>query len=111
MPDAPPRPRWIGIAIAVLHFLQLLSLLPWLPMAGLAIMAFDAPGSTEKWQPWAFVLTIWSYPLWLIAAAAAAWTLFAFGRRRIALGLATIFSLPALGFLAWFGFLAILSRQ
>ena len=31
--------------------LYVLSLLPWLAIAGLSVMAFDAPGSTEMWQP------------------------------------------------------------
>ena len=88
------KPRWPWITIAALQCGQLISLLPWLPMAGLAVMAFDAPGSTENWQPWAFVLGIWSYPLWLLGAGAVTWTLYAFGWVRTALAVAVLFTLP-----------------
>lgn len=94
--SAPPlRPRWPWITLLGLQVLQLLSLGPWLPMAGLSFMAFDAPGSTEKWQPWAFVLAMWSYPLWLLLAGIVSWVLFAGGRRMGAVVLAAIFTLPA----------------
>lgn len=100
MPDPAPtapvrkRPPWSWITIALCQVLQALSLLPWLAMAGLSVMAFDAPGSTERWEPWAFVLAIWSYPLWLAAAAVASWILFASGKPIFAVSIAAIFTLP-----------------
>ncbi len=87
---------------------QLLSLAPWLLMAGLSFMAFDAPGSEKSWPPWAFVLTIWSYPLWLVAGCATAWVSFGKGWRRTALGITIAFTLPALIALLW---LAVVSRM
>ena len=36
------------IALIVLQGIQVLTLLPWFVMAGLAIMAFDAPDSTQS---------------------------------------------------------------
>lgn len=57
-------------------------------------MAFDAPGSTEMWQPWTFVLAIWSYPLWLLAAGIVSWTLYAFRWTKTAIGIAVAFALP-----------------
>jgi len=90
------RPKWPWITLVVLQAIQLLSLLPWLLMAGLSFMAFDAPGSDKMWQPWAFVIAIWSYPLWLIAAGVAAWLLFVFSRYKSAVTVAAIFTLPAL---------------
>jgi hypothetical protein len=93
------HPKWPWITLLVLQGVQLLSLLPWLPMAGLSFMAFDAPGSTEKWQPWAFVIAMWSYPLWLLAAGILAWVLFAFRRYVSAVAVCGVFTLPVLGIL------------
>jgi hypothetical protein len=94
---AAARPKWAWITLLVLQGLQVLSLIPWLLMAGFSFMAFDAPGSDKMWQPWAFVAAIWSYPLWLLLAAIAAWILFACRCPRSAVVVAAIFSLPALG--------------
>ncbi len=90
----PPKPKWPWITLIVLQTMQFFTLLPWLMMAGLAVMAFDAPGSTKMWQPWAFVLAIWSYPLWLLLAGAASWLLLKFGWRKSALALSAVFTLP-----------------
>lgn len=87
-------PKWPWITLAVLQGVQLLSLVPWLMMAGLSMMAFDAPGSDKMWQPWAFVLAIWSYPLWLLLAGIVSWMLFAFRRHVAAVVLCAIFTLP-----------------
>ncbi len=92
--NAGRRPRWPWITLLVLQLIQLLSLIPWLPMAGLAVMAFDAPGSTKMWQPWLFVGLLWSYPLWLLFAGAGAWVLWAFHRNVPAVILAAVFTLP-----------------
>lgn len=80
MPDdtKPPRPHWPWIMIALLELLQLVSLLPWLFAAPMMLMAFDAPGSEDAWQTWALVLTVWSYPVWLLLAAVVAWSLYFF---------------------------------
>lgn len=98
-PRLTPRPKWPWITLLVLETIQLLSLVPWLAFAGLAVMAFDAPGSDKMWQPWAFVLAIWSYPLWLLAAAVACWLLFAFRWYRTSVGLGVLFTLPVPGLL------------
>jgi len=90
----PVRPKWPWITLIILQVIQLLSLVPWLPMAGLAVMAFDAPGSTQMWQPWAFVLAIWSYPLWLILAGIISWLLFTFRWYKSAVVLSAVFTLP-----------------
>lgn len=55
----------------------MLSLLPWLAMAGLSVMAFDTPGSTANWQPWLLVSMIWSYPIIALGCSVAAWVFFA----------------------------------
>jgi len=89
-----PRPKWPMITLIVLQLIQAATLLPWVMMAGLAVMAFDAPGSTQMWQPWVFVLAIWSYPLWLLLAAAGSWVLYAVRWYRTAVGLGLVFTLP-----------------
>lgn len=78
----------------ILHLVQVATLVPWLLFAGLSVMAFDAPGSTKMWQPWALVLTIWSYPVWLLLAAGGSWILFSFNKYRSAVIVAVIFTLP-----------------
>jgi hypothetical protein len=94
------RPKWPWITLLGLQGAQALSLVPWLPMAGLSFMAFDAPGSTEKWEPWAFVIAMWSYPLWLLAAGALSWILFACRRYVAAVVVSAIFTLPAVAAVA-----------
>lgn len=89
-----PRRKWPLVVLIVLQLVQAATLFPWLMMAGLAVMAFDAPGSTQMWQPWAFVLAVWSYPLWLLAAAAGSWTLYALRWNGTAVGLCLLFTLP-----------------
>ncbi len=88
-------PRWPWITLIVLQFVQVISLIPWLPVAGLAVMAFDAPGSDKRWEPWAFVLAIWSYPLWLLLAATVSWILVALRRYKTAIALEILFTTPA----------------
>lgn len=90
------RPVWPWVILLACQLLQALSLLPWLAMAGFAVMAFDAPGSESAWQPWAFVLAVWSYPVWIVLAAAASWILLAKERRAAAVGVAVVFTLPLL---------------
>ncbi len=101
-----PHPKWPWITLILAQLVQLLSLAPWLMMAGLAVMAFDAPGSERMWQPWAFVLAIWSYPLWLLLAAIASWVLFRFRRYIGAVVVAGIFCLPSLIAIGWLIFIA-----
>jgi hypothetical protein len=98
-PPLPPKPAgdkpvWAWISLLVLQCIQALTLLPWLPMAGLAVMAFDAPGSTKMWQPWAMVLGMWSYPLWLLAAAGLSWFLFLRRHPVAAVVVAIVFTIP-----------------
>jgi hypothetical protein len=88
------HPKWPWITLLVLQGVQLLSLVPWLPTAGLSFMAFDAPGSDKMWQPWAFVALMWSYPLWLLGAAILAWVLFGFRRYVWAVVICSLVTLP-----------------
>ncbi|MBE2181133.1 MAG: hypothetical protein IAE97_11750 [Chthoniobacterales bacterium] len=90
----PANPKWPRIVLGVLQSIQALTLLPWLMMAAFAVMAFDAPGSEKLWQPWAFVLAIWSYPLWLLLAGIVSWVLHFRGWNVTAVLVAGLFTLP-----------------
>jgi hypothetical protein len=59
------------------QLLALASLVIWALMAGLSVMAFDAGVTTEAW---AFVLTVWAYPIFPLVMIIGAWI--AFARRR-----------------------------
>jgi hypothetical protein len=61
----------------VSQILTLLSLLIWLLVAGLSVMAFDSGVSAEAWT---FVIAVWSYPIIPILLVIAAWI--AYARRR-----------------------------
>jgi hypothetical protein len=65
------------IWLIVSQLLAVASLFFWLVMAGLSVMAFD---SGESPQAWAFVITVWSYPILPIALAIGAWI--AYARRK-----------------------------
>jgi uncharacterized membrane protein len=56
-------------------------------------MAFDAGVTAEAW---AFVIAVWSYPLWPIAFAIAAWVAYAMHKDRLAAVLTTLTFFPVL---------------
>jgi hypothetical protein len=74
-----PPPKRTGLLIWMIlsQLLALGSLVPWLLMAGLSVMAFDQGSSPEAW---AFVIAVWSYPILPIILVIAAWI--AFSRRK-----------------------------
>ena len=73
--------------------LALASLVFWLLMAGLSVMAFDSGVTTEAWT---FVIAVWSYPVWPLAFAIAAWIAYARKKDRLAGILTTLTFLPVL---------------
>lgn len=73
--------------------LALLSLVVWLLIAGLSVMAFDAGVTREAWT---FVIAVWSYPIWPIGFAVAAWVAYARKRDRLAGVLTALTFLPVL---------------
>lgn len=75
------------------QLLALASLVFWLLVAGLSVMAFDAGVTAEAW---AFVIVVWSYPIWPIVFAIAAWIAYARRRDRLAGVLTTLTFLPVL---------------
>jgi hypothetical protein len=89
----PVSRRPILVWLIVSQLLAVASLLFWLLMAGLSVMAFDSGVSTEAWT---FVILVWSYPIWPIAFAIASWIAYARKRDRLAGVLTTLTFLPIL---------------
>ena len=86
--------RWpILIWLIVSQALAVLSLVFWLLMAGLSVMAFDSGVTAGAWT---FVIVVWSYPLWPIAFAIASWIAYARRKDRLAAVLTTLTFLPIL---------------
>ena len=68
------------IWMIVSQLLMLVSLVIWLMVAGLSVMAFDSGVSVEAW---AIVITVWSYPILPIVLVIASWV--AYRRQRNAM--------------------------
>ncbi len=77
-----PAPRTgLVIWMIVSQVLMLGSLLIWLLVAGLSVMAFDSGSSPEAWT---FVILVWSYPIIPLILVIAAWIAFARRKNRAA---------------------------
>lgn len=83
----------ILIWLIISQVLALASLFFWLVMAGLSVMAFDSGESPEAW---AFVIAVWSYPIWPIVFAITAWIAYARKKDKLAGILTTVTFLPVL---------------
>jgi hypothetical protein len=70
------QPKRTGLVIwmIVSQLLMLGSLVFWLLMAGLSVMAFDSGVTAEAWT---FVLLVWAYPIIPLILVIAAWIAFA----------------------------------
>jgi hypothetical protein len=83
----------ILIWLIVSQLLALASLVFWLVVAGLSVMAFDAGVTQEAWN---FVIAVWSYPIWPLGFAIAAWIAYARRKDRLAGLLTTLTFVPVL---------------
>jgi hypothetical protein len=83
MTENTPQPKRTGFVIwmIVSQLLMLGSLLIWLLMAGLSVMAFDSGVTTEAWT---FVLLVWAYPIIPLILVIAAWIAFAKRKNTLA---------------------------
>jgi hypothetical protein len=81
------------IWLIVSQLLAVASLFFWLVVAGLSVMAFDSGESPEAW---AFVLTVWSYPIWPLGFSIASWIAYARKKDKLASILSTFTFLPVL---------------
>ncbi len=95
-----PRSKGLLIWLIVSQVLAVASLVFWLVVAGLSFMAFDA-GETP--QAWAFVITIWAYPIFPIVMAIGAWIAYARRRNILSAILSGLtFALPVLLYIGLF---------
>ena len=88
-----PSRKPILIWLIVSQLLALASLVVWLLMAGLSVMAFDSGVTQEAWN---FVIAVWLYPIWPILFAIAAWIAYWRKKDRLAGILTTLTFLPIL---------------
>jgi hypothetical protein len=88
-----PSRRPVLIWLIISQALAVASLFFWLLMAGLSVMAFDSGVTAEAWT---VVIAVWSYPLWPITFAIAAWIAYARHKDRLAAVLTTLTFLPVL---------------
>lgn len=93
MEEKLPSRKPILIWLIISQLLALVSLLFWLLMAGLSVMAFDSGVSPAAWT---IVLVVWSYPIWPIGFAIASWIAYAHKKDRRAGILTTLTFLPIL---------------
>jgi hypothetical protein len=89
----PPSRRPILSWLIVSQVLAAASLVVWLIVAGLSVMAFDSGVSAEAWT---FVIAVWSYPVWPLGFAIASWIAYAHRRDRLAGVFTTFTFLPVL---------------
>jgi hypothetical protein len=102
----PPRNGLVAWMI-ISQVLTLLSLVLWLMVAGISVMAFDSGVSAEAWT---IVIAVWSYPIIPIVLVIGAWIAFARRKNKLAAVLSGLsFAPPFLLFLvvlilnlAWF---------
>jgi hypothetical protein len=89
----PASRKPILIWLIVSQIMAAASLVFWLLVAGLSVMAFDSGVSVEAWT---IVIVVWSYPIWPIVFTIASWVAYARKRDRLAGILTTLTFLPVL---------------
>jgi len=99
----PKRRTGLLIWLIVSQLLAIGSLLIWVIAAGLSVMIFDKGESPEAW---AFVLTVWAYPLFPLLMIIGAWVAFAFRKNWLA---AVLSGLPLVPPILFFPFMWITS--
>ena len=93
METKPAAWRPILIWLIISQCLALASLVFWLLVAGLSVMAFDS-GVTQEAST--FVIVVWSYPIWPIVFTIASWIAYARKKDKLAGILTTLTFLPML---------------
>lgn len=100
LPSAPPRRKALLVWMILALVLTLASLLIWLLMAGLSVMAFDSGVSKEAWT---FVILVWSYPILPLLLTISGWIAYAKRKTILAAVLAGLaFAPPFLFYLFLF---------
>jgi hypothetical protein len=89
----PASRRPVLIWLIVSQIMAAASLVFWLLVAGLSVMAFDSGATPEAWT---FVIAVWSYPIWPIVFVIASWIAYARKKDKLAAVLTTLTFLPVL---------------
>jgi hypothetical protein len=92
----PPKRTGLLIWMIVAQLMAVGSLLIWLVMAGLSVMAFDSGESTGAW---AFVIAVWSYPIFPIAMSIGAWIAYTRQKNKLAVILSSLSFAPPILFM------------
>ena len=80
------------IWLIVSQLIALATLVFWVLVAGLSVMAFDEGSSPTAW---AIVIAVWAYPLFPLVMAIGAWIAFAFRKNWLAAILSGLAFAPA----------------
>ena len=89
--EKPKRSIVTLIWLIVSQLMALASLLFWVLVAGLSVMAFDEGPSPTAW---AIVIAVWAYPLFPLVMAIGAWIAFAFRKNWLAAILSGLAFMP-----------------
>lgn len=95
MTELPAKPKRSVATLIWLIFSQLLAaatLVFWVVVAGLSVMAFDEGDSPVAWR---IVIAAWLYPFFPLLMAIGAWIAFAFRKNRLAAILSGLTFAPA----------------
>lgn len=98
MSEITGQPKRTGLLIwmIVAQLMAVGSLLIWLVMAGLSVMAFDSGESTGAW---AFVIAVWSYPIFPIVLSIGGWIAYARRKNKLAVILSSLSFAPPILFM------------
>lgn len=77
----PKRPKFLLAWMILSQLIAAGSLVFWLVMAGLSVMAFDAGVTAEAW---AFVIAVWSYPVFPLIMVISSWIAYARRKHKLA---------------------------
>lgn len=87
--------------LIISQLLELASLVPWLIIAGLSVMAFDSGYSKAAVL---IVAAVWGYPVLLLICAVAAWVAYRRGSTTVALvstSVPLLLAAPLVGYLMY----------
>lgn len=77
----PKRPKFLLVWMILSQLIAAGSLVFWLVMAGLSVMAFDAGVTAEAWT---FVIVVWSYPIFPLIMVIGSWIAYARRKHKLA---------------------------
>ncbi len=98
MSEITVQPKRTGLLIwmIVAQLMAVGSLVIWLVMAGMSVMAFDSGESTAAW---AFVIAVWSYPIFPLIMSIGAWIAYARRKNKLAVILSSLSFAPPILFM------------